>query len=165
MLSEAINSAFYIYEANFRDLEELNGAGAEGEPAMSVDFLLYDPSDKVRSHSKFRNKGHDAFELNDTGDFCNLTKRLIKPGGHGHALRSAHQFSSWCRRLHSLTEEMEVATDGERDELEINEEEMFDVDRPPQLYTRALSHYQRNPPSKRLNHTSVEKQAVHLWRN
>lgn len=43
LLSEAINYVFYIYSADFRDLEELHEAETREEIAMSVDFLLHEP--------------------------------------------------------------------------------------------------------------------------
>lgn len=84
MLREAINSVCYIYDADFCDLEELHQAGAEEELAKWVYFVLCARTYNVKRQSELENIIHDASELNDMDDFCDLAKHLINYGDHGH---------------------------------------------------------------------------------
>lgn len=63
-----------------------------------------------------------------------------------------------------IDEEQEVASDREGKKVEIKEEDVTEVERTPLSYTRASGHYQQNPCSKWLNHTSVVEQPVYLKR-
>lgn len=88
VLSEAINSVYYIYDADIQDLEKLHEVGAGEELAELVDVLLCKPPYNVSRQTKLEDTSHDVFRPNDMHDFCNLAKQLIKPGGHGHVFCS-----------------------------------------------------------------------------
>lgn len=53
-----------------------------------------------------------------------------------------------------------VGNDGEAEEVEMKEEEMFEVEQVPLFYTRAPGDYKKNEQSKRLIHSSVVEKTV-----
>lgn len=117
----------------------------------------------MRRQNELENTSHDLFGPTEMDDFCDLDIKLIEPGGYSHVLCFALLFSSWWRILQYLTEKKEVMNDENGEEVEINEEEVFQVDQKPLFYTRASGNYKQNPRCKRLSHTSVVVQAVHSW--
>lgn len=73
-LREEMNSACYIHDADFRDLEELHRTGATKELAQLVDLLLCDPHYSVRYQSGLQGPSQDVFRPDDMDDLCNLAK-------------------------------------------------------------------------------------------
>lgn len=78
--------------------------------------------------SELENTSCDEFEPHDINHFCELDKLLINPGGHGHVFFSALQLFSCWQILQSLTEETEVANDGENKEVEVKQDEVFEIE-------------------------------------
>lgn len=105
---------------------------------------------------------HEVFEPDDMVHFCNLARKLIKPGRHGLLFCFTLQLSSWNQTLKFLTQDKEVKNDGEGEEVKIKETKVFEVERTPHLYTRARGHCQQNVWIIRLDHKSVVEQTVHF---
>lgn len=95
VLSDAVNSVFYIYHTVSGDFEKLHEADAGEELTVSVDFLLCDPPYHVRGQSKSEDTNYDLFEPNEKGYSCDIAKMLIKPRNNGHASCSTLQCSLW----------------------------------------------------------------------
>lgn len=93
-----------------------------------------------------------------------MEKKMVEASGHDHEFCSALQFPAWSRGAQSLTEKKEIFNDGEVVKLEVQDKEVFEVERAPLLYTWAPRNYQRNPQNKRLNHTSVVEKASYFWK-
>lgn len=55
--------------------------------------------------------------------------------------------------------EKNVANHEEGEEVEVRDDEVFEVEETPLFYTRATGHYLQNLWRKRLNHTGVVKRA------
>lgn len=67
--------------------------------------------------------------------------------------------------VHYLTEEKEVAIDGQDEEFEIKKKELLVVEKAPLLYTRASGNYHQDPQRKKLNHTCVVEEDVRFRPN
>lgn len=117
VLSEGMNSVWYIQNADFRDLDELRGAFAGEARAESVEFLLSDPPYSVRRQSELENTSQIVFGLNEMDEFCDLAAKLINPGSNGYVFYSAFQLSQLWQTLQSLMEVNEVANDGNAKKL------------------------------------------------
>lgn len=65
VLSQAMDSDRYIFDANFRDFEELSKAGAVTKLVVFVDLLLCNPAYNVRRQSDLKNTSHDFFRPNE----------------------------------------------------------------------------------------------------
>lgn len=64
VLGKAMYSVCYMYDTDVCGLEELNEAGAGGEPVDSVEVLLCDPHYNLRRQSELGNASYDVFEAN-----------------------------------------------------------------------------------------------------
>lgn len=64
LLSEAVNSVCYKYDADFRDLEKFLKNGAGEKVTEPFDFLPCDPSYNVRHQKKSENRSHDVLGPN-----------------------------------------------------------------------------------------------------
>lgn len=73
------------------------------------------------------------------------------------------QFSSKWQGLQSLRDKKDSSNARKGKEVEIKEEELFTVERTPLFYNQAPGHYQQNPESKRIKHTSVVEEAIHFF--
>lgn len=51
----------------------------------------------------------------------------MESGSYGYVFWSALQFSLWCGGLQSVTEEKKIANVGEGQEVEVKDEEVFEV--------------------------------------
>lgn len=87
-LSGTMNSASYIYEADFYDHEEPHEARARVELAESVFFLLCDSLYNVMRQSEVKTTSHNIVSLNDMHEVCGLQNTSTTPGGHTHVFRS-----------------------------------------------------------------------------
>lgn len=161
MLTEEMNLVFYTFDADFRSFEEGHKAGVGEEVAETVCFLLCDPHYKVRRQRELKNIGRDVLEPKDIDDFHDLPKILVVPAGRGFLFCSALHYSLWYQRSYSLTT---VSNDEETEKAKINEENLFEMEQTPLLYTRPTGHHQQEEPSKRVSQKFVVKRAVHFWR-
>lgn len=157
VLSEAINSDFYIYSADFCDRKELNKDSTGEELAKSLNFLLLEPLYNVRRQKKLQNTSHDVFRSNNIENLCDLDKTLGNSGGHGHVFCSAHPFFPWERKRKSSTKEMKITNYGDDEEVETREEEVYKVEQASLFCTCAPGHYQLRPRSKKLRYTKAVK--------
>lgn len=94
VLSEDMNSFWYINDASFRGIEEIHEFSAKLKLVESVDFLLCDAFHYVNRQSELQITRNDVPGLNDMEDFSALAEKLIKFDGHSQLFRSALQFSS-----------------------------------------------------------------------
>lgn len=74
VFSEAISSNCDIYEANFRNFEELHNAGVRHELAVGVIGLLCEARYNFRCQFKLEITSHDLFGTNDMDNFSELAK-------------------------------------------------------------------------------------------
>lgn len=93
VLNKAIYAIYYVYDAEFGNLEENHTASAGEELAEWVNFLLSDPPYNLRRQSKLESADKNVFSPNDMDDFRDLAKKPIKPNSHGHAFYCALQYS------------------------------------------------------------------------
>lgn len=78
-----------------------------------------------------------------------------------------HFLSSLCwQSSKSLTKEMQkVPSNGRSEEVEIREESLLEAAQTTLFHTPASGHYEQDPRSTRLSHTTIVEEAVQFWRN
>lgn len=60
-------------------------------------------------------------------DICDLAKKVINLGDHGHVFLPALTFPSHWRKIQSLLKEKEVANHGGGEQIAIKEKEVLEV--------------------------------------
>lgn len=89
-----MNSVYYIYDADFCDLEELPKPIAEEKLAERLNILLCDALYDGKRQCGLENATDDVLRPRDTDLFCDEDKILINPGGHSHVFCFAFQIFS-----------------------------------------------------------------------
>lgn len=96
----------------------------------------------MRHQSELGNTGHDVFRPNDLDFSSEMVKIMRNTKVHGHVFCSTLHLFAWWQRIESLTEKKEFIKDEEGEEVGIQVEEVFEVERAPLLRTCALGHYE-----------------------
>lgn len=122
VLTEVINSVCTIHYADIRNLKEIPESDIGKELVECVYLMLQNSSYKLRCQSELTNADHDVFESNDIDNLCIMGTEMTKSGGYGYVFCSTLQFSARCRELEGLTEPKEAVNNGERAEVEVQEE-------------------------------------------
>lgn len=77
VLSNAMNSIYYMYDSDFRSIEEVHKADAREDLVVSLHFLLCDPLYNSRRQSELKKTWRDVLRANDMDNFCDLAKQLL----------------------------------------------------------------------------------------
>lgn len=91
-LRETPKKVRYKDDADILELEELHEAGAGKKLAESANFVTCNDWLKLSRQSKLITTLHTMFKPNGMDDICDLSKMLLKLGGHCHAFAPRFSF-------------------------------------------------------------------------
>lgn len=87
VLNEPMNSACYIHEASFFDLEKLHEMNFNNQLVGFVDLLLCDAPYDVRCRRDPENTTLDISRPHDMDGICEIVKNMLGSHGHRHVFR------------------------------------------------------------------------------